>query len=61
MKSAEKSIKTTPRPAQLSLFNRDAFYITTKAEEMLGYKPAFNLERGLEMSVRWMNHLGLVD
>ena len=61
MKSAERSIKTTPRPAQLSLFNRNAVYVTTKAQKMLGYKPAFNLERGLEMSVRWLSHLGLTD
>lgn len=61
MKSAEKSIKTTPRLTDLSLFNRDAIYLTTKAQKMLGYKPTFNLDKGLEMSVRWLKHLGLVD
>jgi len=61
MKSAERSIKTTPRPAELSLFNRRAVYVTTKAQKMLGYTPMFDLDTGLEMTVRWLVHLRLVD
>jgi nucleoside-diphosphate-sugar epimerase len=61
MKSAEKSIKTTPRLEDLCLFNRDAVYLTTKAQRMLGYQPRFNLERGLEMSVRWLEYVGLLS
>lgn len=61
MKSFEKSIRTTPSLAELSLYNRDALYLTTKAQDMLGYGPRFDVDSGLEMTVRWLNHLGLVD
>jgi nucleoside-diphosphate-sugar epimerase len=57
----EKSIKTTPRPVELSLFNRDATYLTTKAQNVLGYKPRFDVHSGLEMTVHWLIHSGLMD
>lgn len=61
MQYADKSIKTTPRPAELSLYSRNAHYLTTKARDLLGYKPKFGLDRGLELTVRWMQNLGYVD
>jgi len=61
MKSAEKTIKTTPRITELSLFNRDAVYLPTKAQQMLGYQPRFDLNKGLEMSVRWLTYVGLLS
>jgi nucleoside-diphosphate-sugar epimerase len=61
MKSAEKSIKTTPRLEDLSLFNRNAVYLATKAQRMLGYQSRFNLDKGLEMSICWLEHVGLLN
>ncbi len=61
MKYIDKSIRTTPRMADLSLYNRDAIYLTTKAQRMLGYKPKYDIDRGLEMTTRWLIHVGLVD
>jgi nucleoside-diphosphate-sugar epimerase len=58
MKSAENTLKTTPRLEELSLFNRNAVYLTSKAQQMLGYNPRFELDKGLEMSVRWLNYVG---
>jgi len=58
---ADKTMKTTPRIAELSLYNREARYLTTKASDMLGYQPAFGVDRGLDLSVQWLNNVGLVD
>lgn len=58
---ADKSIKTTPRAAELSLYNRDASYLMTKARDMLGYQPAIDVDRGLDLSVRWLHNVGLVE
>lgn len=61
LRYADKTLKTNPRRAELSLYNRKAHYLSTKARDMLGYQPAFDLDRGLDLSVRWLNHLGLVE
>ncbi len=61
MKSAEKSIKTTPSIFELGLFNRNALYLTTKAHHVLNFKPIFDLNRGMEMTAHWMKYLGLLD
>jgi nucleoside-diphosphate-sugar epimerase len=61
MQLAEKSIKTTASFTDLNLYNRKAVYLTSKAQEILGYHPRFNVDAGLQMSVSWLSHLGLVD
>jgi nucleoside-diphosphate-sugar epimerase len=61
MWSFEKKMKTSPRQQELSLYNRNAIYLTAKAYDILGFKPRFDVDSGLELSVRWLNHLGLVD
>lgn len=61
MRSVEKTMRTSPRLHGLSLYNRDALYLTTKAQNILGFRPRLDVETGLELTVRWLNHLGLVD
>jgi len=61
LQSIEKVIKTTARPVELDLFNRRAHYVSTKARELLGYNPRFDVNRGMELTVRWLHHIGLVD
>jgi len=61
MQFAEKSIKATATSTELNLYNRKAVYLTSKAREMLGYHPSFNVDAGLQMSAGWLNHLGLVN
>jgi nucleoside-diphosphate-sugar epimerase len=60
MKRAEKTIRMTPTLAELSLYNRDAFYLASKAQNMLGYSPRFDVDTGLQMSIRWLDHHGLL-
>jgi nucleoside-diphosphate-sugar epimerase len=60
LRYADKTLKANPRVADLSLYNRKAHYLSTKARDMLGYQPAFDLDRGLDLSVRWLIHVGLV-
>jgi nucleoside-diphosphate-sugar epimerase len=61
MQFAEKSIRTTAGFTDLNLYNRDAIYITSKAQEMLGYNPRFDVDAGLQLSISWLKHLGVVD
>jgi nucleoside-diphosphate-sugar epimerase len=61
MQFAEGTIKTTATSAELRLYSRKAVYLTSKAEEMLAYHPRFDVNAGLQMSVGWLNHLGLTD
>jgi hypothetical protein len=60
MRGTEQRIKSTPRPEDLSLFNRDAVYLATKAQELIRFRPSYDLRRGLHLSACWLNHLGLV-
>jgi nucleoside-diphosphate-sugar epimerase len=61
MLSAEKSIRSTPRFEDLELYNRDALYVTEKAQRLLGYRPRFDVGAGLELSVAWLQNVGLVE
>jgi nucleoside-diphosphate-sugar epimerase len=61
MQFADNTMKTTPRLAELSLFNRKALYLATKARDMLGYQPAFDVDRGLDLSIRWLSNVGLAE
>jgi nucleoside-diphosphate-sugar epimerase len=59
MQSFEKRMRTSPRWHEFSLYNRKATYIGKKAEDLLGFRPNFDVETGLNFSVEWLNHLGL--
>jgi nucleoside-diphosphate-sugar epimerase len=61
MQIAERSIKTTAALSELNLYSRDAVYLNSKAREILAYDPKYNIDAGLQMSVGWLKHLGLVD
>ncbi len=61
MKSFEKTMKTSPRPTDFGLYNRQALYLATKARDVLGFAPRFDLDTGLRMAVAWLRQLGLAD
>lgn len=61
MLSAEKSIRGTPSLEDLGLYNRDALYVTQKAQELLGYRPRFGVDAGLEFTAAWLRNVGLVE
>ena len=58
VKLTQTSVRTTPIPSELRLFNRSAIYSSQKAEERLGFRSQFDLVRGLQLSVSWLEHLG---
>jgi nucleoside-diphosphate-sugar epimerase len=57
----ERTLKTNPRTSELSLYKREAHYLSTKACDVLGYQPAFGVDRGLELSVQWLRTVGLAS
>jgi nucleoside-diphosphate-sugar epimerase len=61
MQYIDKTLKTNPRTYELSLYNREALYVTTKARNMLGYQPTFGVDRGLDFCVEWLRSAGLVE
>lgn len=60
MKRVKNSLDTTPRARELELYSRDALYVASKAQDMLGYNPKFDLDAGLRMSVLWLDHHGFL-
>jgi nucleoside-diphosphate-sugar epimerase len=61
MKFVEQKMKTSPRPTDFSLFSLKAFYVSNKAQEMLGFRPRFNLDAGLALTLPWLKQVGLLD
>ena len=59
MENLERKIKLTPRRTDLSLYGRKAYYLSRKIQEMLGFSPAIDVEKGLKLSVLWMDQVGI--
>jgi nucleoside-diphosphate-sugar epimerase len=59
MENLERKIKLTPRPTELSLYNRKAYYSSKKIQEKLGFRPNVNVDKGLKLSVLWMDQAGI--
>lgn len=60
MKRAEHMIRTTPAPAEFTVYSRRTSFSTEKAERMLGYKPRFPLARALPLTAAWLKANGFV-
>jgi nucleoside-diphosphate-sugar epimerase len=60
MRKTKKTVQTTPSLAELKLYSRNALYVTSKARDTLGYNPKFDINTGLQMTVSWLNHHGLL-
>ncbi|HMK39435.1 MAG TPA: hypothetical protein VK569_08845, partial [Bacteroidota bacterium] len=56
MKQTEARMKTTPGGEEIAMFARKTRYTVGKAADLLGFRPAVDVERGLAMSVRWLAH-----
>ena len=54
----ESFLKTSTTKNELSLYERKAIYITEKAYQILGYRPCFDLKRGLQLTSAWLRHNG---
>ncbi len=60
MKATESKLKVTPRPQQLRLFRAKAIYPIDKARDQLSYVPQVDLEQGLDLSKKWLEHHGFL-
>ena len=55
-------VHTNPSSTELEdLYSRKAIYDWSKAQRLLGYRPAFDLDRGLPLSVDWLRYAGLLN
>lgn len=55
MKKLKRSLENTPSGGELQdLFTRKAIYKDDAIRSELGYRPAFDLERGIELTLQWM-------
>jgi len=60
-KKIEALIKTSPSMQELKLYRRKAVYSIEKAQKILGYSPAFDLARGLQLTAAWLKHHGFLQ
>ncbi len=52
-------VRSSPSVRELTrLYTRKAIFVDQKARDMLGYVPQFDVDRGLDLSVRWLVHHG---
>lgn len=51
-------LKTAPSNFELALYGRKAYYSYEKAARILGFSPRYDLQTGIELSVKWLAHEG---
>jgi nucleoside-diphosphate-sugar epimerase len=62
MKRLKGWLNTNPPSTELEgLYSRKAIYDWSKAERLLGWQPAIDLDRGLRLSVDWLRYAGLLN
>jgi nucleoside-diphosphate-sugar epimerase len=61
MKYVEQTMKTSARLTDFGLFSRQAFYTASKVQELIGFKPRFDVEMGLQLTISWLRQVGLAD
>ncbi len=60
MKKTESIVKSTPSPQELELYSSKAEYDGKKAFRILGYRPIFDLDKGLAVSAQWIREQGIL-
>ena len=58
LRRAESLMREVPATGEFGLYSRTAFYVTEKAQRILGYRPTFTMARGIALSVAWLRHEG---
>ena len=61
MRKIEHSLKTTPSPDELLLFNKDVVYKSNKIVNFLDYEPKVNLNKGLENTTNWFKNQKIIQ
>jgi nucleoside-diphosphate-sugar epimerase len=56
MKKTETNMKMHPGSQELRMFSLKAHYGIEKARDLLNFRPQYNVDRGLALSVRWLEH-----
>jgi UDP-glucose 4-epimerase len=54
MKGAESAIRQTPTAGEFKLYSIRASFPIERARTQLDYRPAFSIEDGISLSVRWL-------
>jgi nucleoside-diphosphate-sugar epimerase len=54
MRRAETAIRNSPTHAEFDLYSLRVFFDGTRATDKLGYRPAFSMTDGIELSVSWL-------
>ena len=58
LRRAESLMREMPAMGEFGLYRRTAFYVTEKAQRILGYQPTFTMASGIALSVAWLRHEG---
>jgi nucleoside-diphosphate-sugar epimerase len=61
MKGAEGAIRKAPTTGEFELYSKVISFPNAKAERLLGYRPAVDMEEGVRRSVAWLKHSGFMD
>jgi nucleoside-diphosphate-sugar epimerase len=61
LKSTEATMRATATSDQLDLYGLNAQYSTENAIRLIGYRPAFDIQTGLNMSCAWLKHAGIIE
>jgi nucleoside-diphosphate-sugar epimerase len=62
MKGIKRWMNTSPSSNELErLYSRKAIYDWSKAQRLLDYRPAVDLDRGLRLSVEWLRYAGFLN
>jgi len=60
MRRAESMIRQTPSTGEYAYYSHRLTFPNTKAERLLGYRPAFDMALGVPLSAGWLRHHGYV-
>jgi nucleoside-diphosphate-sugar epimerase len=62
MKRVKGWLNTVPSSNEFEdLYNRKAVYDSSKAQRILGWRPAVDLDQGLRLSVEWLKYAGVLN
>ena len=60
MRGMESAIRLTPTRAEYRLLKRQVFFPTEKARQFLGYESKYSMNRGMALTVGWLQHHGFL-
>jgi nucleoside-diphosphate-sugar epimerase len=58
MRFAEGLIRQTPTGSEFRMYSKVVSFPTDRAEAYLGYRPAFSITDGVDLSASWLSHHG---